>query len=180
MVRAVTDYIRSNTPGGAYIIGGGPAHWRTSTNDADRNPEFVDVWLEAFDAISPWTIGRYNSLEDVDRFSENNVKGDLELIRKRNEEAEQGVPGRRHIDYIPVVLPGGSVSSTVDHVRRGLIFLRRASIFRKENGDGTISSALGDASSGDSFGIYEDRESARSTVRCGTSMCIQYMFRFAR
>ncbi|KIP03504.1 hypothetical protein PHLGIDRAFT_94670, partial [Phlebiopsis gigantea 11061_1 CR5-6] len=107
-VRAVTDFIRNNTPGGAYIMGGGPAHWRTSTSDADRNPEFVNVWLECFDAISPWTIGRYGDSDGADWFAEHNVKKDIELIKKRNEEAEEGVPNRRHIDYIPVILPGGS------------------------------------------------------------------------
>lgn len=108
-VRAVTDFIRNNTPGGVYIMGGSPAHWRTSTSDADRNPEFVNVWLECFDAISPWTIGRYGDVDGADWFAEHNVKGDVELIKKRNEEFEQGVPNRRHIDYIPVILPGGSV-----------------------------------------------------------------------
>lgn len=108
-VRAVTSFIRNNTPGGAYIMGGGPAHWRTSTSDADRNPEFVNVWLECFDAISPWTIGRYGDMDGADWFAEHNAKGDIELIKARNEEAERGVPGRRHIDYIPVILPGGSV-----------------------------------------------------------------------
>ena len=116
MVRAVTRFIRENTPGGAYIMGGSPAYWRTSESDADRNPEWVNVWLEEFDAISPWTIGRYHDLEGADRFSEWNVKGDLELIRKRNEEAAQGVPNRRHIDYIPVVFPRGSVRAAIVHL----------------------------------------------------------------
>ena len=31
-----------------------------------------------------------------------------ELIKQRNEEAERGVQGRRHIDFIPVIWPGGS------------------------------------------------------------------------
>lgn len=60
-------------------MGGGPAHWRTSTSDADRNPEFVNVWLECFDAISPWTVGRYGDPNGADSFAEHNVKGDLEL-----------------------------------------------------------------------------------------------------
>ena len=113
VLRACTDFIRNNTPGGAYIMGGGPAYWRTSDNDADRNPEFVNAWLEAFDAISPWTIGRFGSPEHADRYAEQNVQGDLEVIRKRNEEAERGVPGRRHIDFIPVIFPGGSVRGLV-------------------------------------------------------------------
>ncbi|KAI0078516.1 hypothetical protein K474DRAFT_1660324 [Panus rudis PR-1116 ss-1] len=108
VARAITSFIRDNTPGGAYIVAGTPAHWRTSEHDADPNPEFVNVWLEEFDAISPWTVGRYNTLEDADRFAEEKIKGDVELIRRKNEDFENGRGGKRRVDYIPVVLPGGS------------------------------------------------------------------------
>ncbi|KAG6889033.1 hypothetical protein C0992_006601 [Termitomyces sp. T32_za158] len=103
LVRAVTKYIRSVTPGGAYIMAGAPAHWRTATSDADRNPGFLDVWLNDFDAISPWTVGRYRDEKEADDFAETRMKGDVALIKQRNEEGRW-----RNIDYIPVVLPGGS------------------------------------------------------------------------
>ncbi|KAG6901998.1 hypothetical protein C0995_005798 [Termitomyces sp. Mi166 len=103
LVRAITIYIRNVTPGGAYIMAGAPAHWRTATSDADRNPDFLDVWLNDFDAISPWTVGRYRSEKEADDFAETKMKGDVELIKQRNEEGRW-----RKIDYIPVVLPGGS------------------------------------------------------------------------
>ena len=101
-------FFHNNTPGGAYIIAGVPAHWRTSTGDADRNPEFVNVWLNEFDAISPWTVGRYGSEDDADKFAEEKIKGDIELLRKRHEEGT----GRK-VDYMPVVFPGGSVGLIV-------------------------------------------------------------------
>ncbi|OSD05759.1 hypothetical protein PYCCODRAFT_1384775 [Trametes coccinea BRFM310] len=104
MVRAVTRFIRDNTPGGAYIMAGVPAHWRTSVMDADPDREFVKVWLEDFDAISPWTIGRYNSEEGADHFEQEKIKGDVELITQHNERQGTG----RKVDYIPVVWPGGS------------------------------------------------------------------------
>lgn len=85
-------------------MAGTPAHWRTAESDADRNSEFLDVWLNDFDAISPWTVGRYNSERDADNFAETKMKGDVELLKKRNEEGRW-----RKVDYIPVVLPGGSV-----------------------------------------------------------------------
>ncbi|KAG6885506.1 hypothetical protein C0993_000756 [Termitomyces sp. T159_Od127] len=103
LVRAITQYIRNVTPGGAYIMAGAPAHWRTATSDADRNPDFLDVWLNDFDAISPWTVGRYRDEREADDFAETKMKGDVALIKKRNEEGCW-----RNIDYIPVVLPGGS------------------------------------------------------------------------
>lgn len=86
-------------------MAGTPAHWRTAESDADRNPGFLDVWLNEFDAISPWTVGRYRDERDADDFAETKMKGDVELIKKRNEEGKW-----RKVDYIPVVLPGGSVS----------------------------------------------------------------------
>ena len=104
-MRAITQSFRNATPGGVYIMGGAPAHWRTAQSDADRNPEFLDVWLNEFDAISPWTVGRYRTEQDADNFAETKMKGDSELIKKRNE-----VGRFRKVDYIPVVLPGGSVS----------------------------------------------------------------------
>jgi hypothetical protein len=105
LVAAITTFFRNNTPGGAYIIAGTPTYWRTSTNDADRNPQFVDVWLNEFDAISPWTVGRYGNEDEADKFAEERLKEDVELLKKRD---EQGT-GRK-VDYIPVVFPGGSVS----------------------------------------------------------------------
>ena len=106
LVRAITNYLRTVTPGGVYIMAGTPAHWRTAESDADRNPGFLDVWLTEFDAISPWTVGRFTDEQGADHFAETRMKGDVELIKKRNTEG-----ARRKIDYIPVVLPGGSVRS---------------------------------------------------------------------
>jgi hypothetical protein len=107
-IRAITSFFRSSTPGGAYIIAGSPAHWRTSQSDADSNPEFLDIWLTEFDAISPWTIGRYTNEDEADNFAEDKIKPDMELLKKRAEE------GYKKVDYIPVVLPGGSVSCPTD------------------------------------------------------------------
>ncbi|KAI1789178.1 hypothetical protein LXA43DRAFT_1183398 [Ganoderma leucocontextum] len=107
-VRAVTRFIRNNTPGGAYIMAGVPAHWRTSVMDADPNPEFVRVYMEEFDAISPWTIGRYSDEDGADRFEEEKIKGDVEFIKEHNTRWEMNRTIMRKIDYIPVIHPGGS------------------------------------------------------------------------
>ncbi len=104
LVRSIVRFFRDTTPGGAYIFGGAPSCWRLSEGDADRRPEFVDIWLNEFDAISPWTIGRYKTEMEADNFAESKMKGDVELIKRRSEET-----GRK-VDYIPVILPGGSVS----------------------------------------------------------------------
>ncbi|RDX43917.1 hypothetical protein OH76DRAFT_1487477 [Lentinus brumalis] len=107
-VRAITRFIRNNTPGGAYIMAGVPAHWRTSVMDADPNPEFVRVYMEDFDAISPWTIGRFSDEAGADRFEEEKIKGDVDFIKQHNDRWENNRGSMRKIDYIPVVFPGGS------------------------------------------------------------------------
>ncbi|PPQ69203.1 hypothetical protein CVT26_003643 [Gymnopilus dilepis] len=103
LVHSITEFFRNTTPGGVYIMAGTPASWRTAEGDADRNPAFLDVWMNDFDAISPWTVGRYRTEQDADSFFEDKMKGDFELIKYHNEQGSA-----RKIDYIPVVLPGGS------------------------------------------------------------------------
>ncbi|KAH9487307.1 hypothetical protein JR316_0001379 [Psilocybe cubensis] len=103
LVHAITQFFRDTTPGGAYIMGGTPASWRTAEGDADRNPNFLNVWLNDFDAISPWTIGRYCTEQEADGFAESKMKGDVDMIKRHNDEGR----GRK-VDYIPVVFPGGS------------------------------------------------------------------------
>ncbi|KAJ4485269.1 hypothetical protein J3R30DRAFT_3696603 [Lentinula aciculospora] len=102
LVRDVTRFVRDVTPGGAYIMAGTATHWRRSTEDADRNPAFLNVWLEEFDAISPWMVGRLTDEEHVDMYAEHYMKADIEFIKKSHEE------GGRKIDYIPVIYPGFS------------------------------------------------------------------------
>lgn len=97
-------------------MGGTPASWRTAEGDADRNPAFLNVWMNDFDAISPWTIGRYNTEQEADEFSESKMKGDADFIKKHNDAG-----GGRKIDYIPVVFPGGSVRLPCLTIRRPLI-----------------------------------------------------------
>ena len=83
-------------------MAGAPTHWQTLSGDADSDPAFLDVWYNEFDAISPWTVGRYNDEETADRFAKVKVKKDIEALKANT--------GGRHVDYIPVVFPGGSVS----------------------------------------------------------------------
>ncbi|KAL0945616.1 hypothetical protein HGRIS_014771 [Hohenbuehelia grisea] len=106
LVRSVCDFLSSATPGGAYLFAGTPTHWRTGTGDAEHDPAFRDIWLNCFDAISPWTIGRFSNEDEADRFAEDVMRPDFDLIKKRNQEAE--MKGEKKIDYIPVVFPGGS------------------------------------------------------------------------
>ncbi|THG98080.1 hypothetical protein EW145_g7486 [Phellinidium pouzarii] len=100
VVRAIVRHLRAATPGGAYIMAGAPTHWQTLRGDADPNPEFLHVWYNEFDAVSPWTVGRYHNEETVDRFAKEKVQKDIEALKNNT--------GGRKVDYIPVVFPGGS------------------------------------------------------------------------
>ncbi|OJT09971.1 hypothetical protein TRAPUB_13552 [Trametes pubescens] len=151
MVRAVTRFIRDNTPGGAYIMAGVPAHWRTSVMDADPDPEFLKVWLDEFDALSPWTIGRYHDEEGADRFEQEKIKGDAELIKQHNERWESNRGTMRKIDYIPVIFPGGSGHNLSegkwgwnDAPRKGGHFMWRQLVNAKRHGVRTVYGAMWD------------------------------------
>ncbi|KAJ8488759.1 hypothetical protein ONZ51_g3342 [Trametes cubensis] len=151
MVRAVARFIRDNTPGGAYIMAGVPAHWRTSVMDADPDPEFVRVWLEEFDAISPWTIGRYHDEESANRFEQEKIKGDVEFIERHNKQVESSQRTIRKIDYIPVIFPGGSGHNLSegkwgwnDCPRKGGHFMWRQLFNVKRHGVRTIYGAMWD------------------------------------
>lgn len=109
-------------------MAGTPAHWRTSDSDADHNPEFVDTWLESFDAISPWTVGRYSDLASADAFAEDRIQGDVMYI------AGWAMNHGRHVDYVPVVHPGSSVCPPASEVGKRLTRISRASTCQMDNG----------------------------------------------
>ncbi|TFY52992.1 hypothetical protein EVG20_g10314 [Dentipellis fragilis] len=101
-MRAVTQFLRNATPGGAFLMAGTPTHWRMHREDADPNPEFPAAFMECFDAVSPWSVGRYAEQGGIDWFAENCIKPDIEFVE--NWERTKG----KRVEYIPVVHPGGS------------------------------------------------------------------------
>ncbi|CAK5268817.1 unnamed protein product [Mycena citricolor] len=104
--RRILQAMRS-IAGQLYIFAGVPSHWRSpGQGDAHGDPGWSDLWLGKdgmVDALSPWSVGRYSTVEEVDRWAEERWGGDGDLISRHNERSE----GRK-VDYAPVVLPGGS------------------------------------------------------------------------
>ena len=107
----------------------------------------MEVWLDCFDAISPWTIGRYTNIVQADRFAEEKITGDMKLIGERNKMTRSG----RKLDYIPVVFPGGSAYNLTDGnwsfngvPREGGRFLWRQIYNAKMSGIRTIYGAMWD------------------------------------
>jgi hypothetical protein len=77
------------------LLGGVPAGWRTLTRDSQRDPRWAAVY-RSFDAISPWSVGRFRDDEGMRRFYAEQVAGDLEETRSLG------------MGYMPVVFPGFS------------------------------------------------------------------------
>jgi len=81
--------------GGCTVMVGVPAHWRELNRDAISDPKLLEV-LKLADVISPWTVGRYTSLDGAKNYAEKQLKPDLDWCRQQR------------IDYLPVVFPGFS------------------------------------------------------------------------
>jgi hypothetical protein len=76
-------------------MGGTPARWRTLTADTRTDPAWAQVYA-AMDVVQPWTVGRYHSPEEADRWKENELIPDQKLLASRGQM------------YMPVIFPGFS------------------------------------------------------------------------
>jgi hypothetical protein len=76
-------------------IGGTPSRWGALTADARPDPAWAAVYA-AMDVIQPWTVGRYATLDRVDRWKDEVLIPDLKLT------------AANHQLYMPVIFPGFS------------------------------------------------------------------------
>lgn len=167
LIRSIIQFFRKTTPKGAYIFGGAPSCWRLSEGDADHNTGLVDVWLNEFDAVSPWTIGRYKSDREADDFANTKMKGDVELIKRQSD-----ATGRK-VDYIPVVFPGGSVSLSISMFAGGSRAYRlffRVLTCQKGSGVSMTSNAKVADFCGNKYSTPNDSVFEQSMGQCGMSM----------
>jgi hypothetical protein len=91
------DFFKNN-PDSRYqvtLLGGVPARWRTLTRDSQNDPRWARVY-RSFDVVSPWTVGRFSDLPEIDEFYATEVANDLVETRPLG------------IEYLPVVFPGFS------------------------------------------------------------------------
>jgi hypothetical protein len=77
------------------LLGGVPSRWRTLSRDSQTDPRWAGVY-RSFDVLSPWSVGRFENAQGIDRFYAEEVRQDLLETR------------RLGIDYLPVVFPGFS------------------------------------------------------------------------
>ncbi len=84
----VINWFKAN---GCFVIGGVPTNWRTSSGDSKAG--FSSVY-NAYDMISPWSVGRFGNNTEVDNFKTNYLIPDLAYCNTNN------------ILYQPVIFPG--------------------------------------------------------------------------
>jgi len=91
-------WFKSDAPEPRYhvtYIGGTPARWGSLTADSRQDPAWAKVYA-SMDVVQPWNVGRYGTLEAVDRWKDTVLAPDV----KRT--AENGQL------YMPVIFPGFS------------------------------------------------------------------------
>jgi len=100
VARELVEWFKSASPPQYRVtyIGGTPAHWGTLSADSSRNPGWADAYA-AMDVIQPWNVGRYQTLEAVERWKDDVLVPDVKLT------------AQNHQIYMPVVFPGFSWSN---------------------------------------------------------------------
>ena len=76
---------------GYYVVGGVPTNWRTGTSDSHSG--YTEVY-NAYNMISPWSVGRYNNSAGIENFKNNYLIPDFSYCQSRG------------IEYQPVIFAG--------------------------------------------------------------------------
>jgi len=96
LAHQILDFFQNDPVyGGNYCIGGVPTGWRTLTSDSRTDPEWANVYRR-WDALCPWTVGRYSNPSGVTTHKNNYWNPDF------------GETQSLGIEYLPVVWPGFS------------------------------------------------------------------------
>jgi hypothetical protein len=92
----LVDFLKNDRRyGGCTVLLGVPTGWRTLDADSVSEPALHRVIGRA-DVVSPWTVGRYGSLEGVEDHARRRWRKDLDWCREKGKA------------YLPVVFPGFS------------------------------------------------------------------------
>ncbi len=93
--QTATNLINFFKARGMTVMGGVPDSWRTLNGDSKTEPAWADVY-RSYDVLSPWTVGRYNSLTGANNWRVNKIVPDLAAATAAG------------VDYMPVIWPGFS------------------------------------------------------------------------
>ena len=93
---ALIDFLKNDpTYGGCTVMVGVPTYWRTLSKDCLSDPLLHDIIRQA-DIVSPWTVGRYSTLDQISRHTKEQLQPDIEWCKQNGK------------DYLPVLFPGFS------------------------------------------------------------------------
>ena len=93
---ALIDFLKDDPSYGGYtVMIGIPTYWRTLNRDSVTDKKLHDVIRKA-DIISPWTVGRYRTLDEIRIHARDRWAPDIAWCKKHN------------LEYLPVVFPGFS------------------------------------------------------------------------
>ena len=81
--------------GGCTVMVGVPTYWRTLSKDCLSDLLLHDIIRQA-DIVSPWTVGRYSTLDQISRYAKEQLQPDIEWCKQNGKE------------YMPVLFPGFS------------------------------------------------------------------------
>jgi len=94
--RDLVDFLKSDPKyGGNSVMIGVPYYWRNLSNDTLKDPLVHEVIKKA-DIVSPWAVGRYASVEAVEKNVPGRLEGDLSWCKDEE------------LAYLPVIFPGFS------------------------------------------------------------------------
>lgn len=94
--KSLIDFLKQDSQyGGNAVLVGVPTGWRDQVADSVKDPLLTQICEEA-DVVSPWTVGRYANLEQVQNHADKFWKPDFEWCQAH------------HNLYLPVVFPGFS------------------------------------------------------------------------
>jgi hypothetical protein len=79
----------------AYLMGGVPSRWRTLSGSSKADPAWAAIY-RSYDALSPWSVGRFGDDAGADAYLNDVVLADLQET------------SRLGIAYMPVTFPGFS------------------------------------------------------------------------
>ena len=92
----LVDFLKNDKDyGGCTVFVGVPTNWRTLDKDSVKDPALHRIIAKA-DIVSPWTVGRYRTLQGIADHAEQRLKKDVEWCKDAGK------------DYLPVVFPGFS------------------------------------------------------------------------
>lgn len=136
---ALVNWFHTGAPIGyrASIMGGVPAAFRTLNQDARTDPAWLNVY-KAMDAVQPWNVGRYTTLNEAKGRFKNTVAADQKWL------ADAGVT------YMPVIFPGFSWANASGSGKQNQIprlggnFIWQQAMATKSAGVGAVKIAMFD------------------------------------